>query len=356
MANLPGTENLIVFGEKSYQSLNKILREKDISKVFVLCDENTQEHCVPFLFREISVEIDSEIIEIESGEDHKTIETCQQLWNTLSDLNADRQSLIINLGGGSITDIGGFVASTFLRGISFINIPTSLLGMVDAAIGGKNGVNRNGLKNQIGVINLPILTVIDIQFLGTLPQNQLRSGLAEMLKHGLIADEAYWHKLADLSQLTLADLEQLVKDSVEIKTTITSKDRKEKDLRKLLNFGHTLGHAIETYCMENIEKPGLLHGEAIAIGMILESFLSVKTCGFPEEKLTEIKSVILGTFEKIAFSKTDIEAIIALLKYDKKNSHGKVNFTLLKTIGKGEIDCQVSNDLIYAAFQFYAET
>lgn len=345
----------IIFGDTAYQTLDAILSSKSTSTIFVLCDENTQAHCVPFFLQQIQTEIDPEIIEIPSGEDHKDIATCQQIWKTLSDLGGDRTSILINLGGGIITDMGGFVASTFLRGIDFINIPTTLLGMVDAAIGGKTGVNRDDLKNQIGVFNFPLQTLIDIRYLGSLAQRQLKSGLAEMLKHGLIVDKKYWENLSDLKQLTVADLEDLVRDSITIKTGITEKDETESHLRKKLNFGHTLGHAIESYCLDSAEKETLLHGEAIAIGMILESFLSTKICGLPEKALNEIKSVILNTFTKVEFTQNDIAAILKLLKYDKKTNRGQVNFVLLEAIGKARIDQRVSNNMLYDAFAFYAQ-
>lgn len=346
-------DSQLIYGEDAYKILENFLSQDTVSKVFVLCDENTQAHCIPFFFQQISGEYDVQIIEIESGEKNKDIATCQQLWNTLSDLGADRSSVLINLGGGIITDMGGFVASTFLRGIKFINIPTSLLAMVDAAIGGKTGVNRNHLKNQIGLFSFAELTLIDIRYLGTLPQRQLKSGLAEMLKHGLIADEKYWNKLSDLKQLTLEDLESLVRESIVIKTEIVNKDNREKDLRKTLNFGHTLGHAIESYCLENEDKETLLHGEAIAVGMILESFISTEICTFSEVKLKEIKEIISHTFSKSNFSKLDIEEIIKRLRFDKKNKNGVVNFVLLEDIGKVKIDCSVSENLIYKAFEYY---
>lgn len=353
MTSSSNIKNTIFFGEQCSEILNNYIAERSPSKIFILCDENTQEHCVPLFFQQLSAEHNSELIEIESGEEQKNIATCQQLWATLSELDADRDSVVINLGGGVITDMGGFVASTFLRGISFINIPTTLLAMVDAAIGGKTGVNRDHLKNQIGLFSFPVYTLIDIKYLSCLPQNQFKSGLAEMLKHGLIADKAYWETLSDLSQLTLADLEKLIQTSVALKTQITSEDAEEQGQRKLLNFGHTLGHAIESYCLDTTDKTTLLHGEAIAIGMILESYLSVKTAGLAIESLAEIKRIILITFKKVSFTETDITALLKLMKFDKKNSHGQINFVLLEAIGKGKIDCQIEEADIMAAFDYY---
>lgn len=353
MNDFKNYKNTTVFGENAYKKLNKFIVKKDYSKVFFLCDENTQNHCIPYLFQRISTEINSEIIEIQSGEKNKDLATCEQLWSVLSDLGGDRNSVLINLGGGVITDMGGFVASTFLRGIDFINIPTTLLAMVDASSGGKTGINRAGLKNQIGLFKNAVFTLIDVNYLSSLPKNQMKSGLAEMLKHGLITDKKYWKKLSDLSKLNMIDLENLIKKSIEIKTEITEKDYQESGIRKILNFGHTLGHAIESYCLENPDKKTLLHGEAIAIGMILEAYLSYKKSTLSEEDLKEIKSVISNTFDQVKFTSVDIEKIIALLKFDKKNNKGKINFVLLKNIGSAVIDQQISEELIWKAFEFY---
>ncbi len=355
MAAIEPLKNTIVFGKKNYALLNKQLQKKEVSKVFILCDENTHKYCIPILFQELEETLKPQIIEVESGEENKDIATCQQLWNTLSDLGGDRKSILLNLGGGIITDMGGFVASTFLRGIEFINLPTSLLGMVDAAIGGKTGVNRQNIKNQIGVFNEAALTLIDTHYLATLPQNQMRSGLAEMLKHGLITDAGYWKKLSNLNQLKADDLEELIQRSMAIKAKVTTADNREHGLRKTLNYGHTLGHAIESYCLENQEKKSLLHGEAIAIGMILEAYLSQQITGLSPKACNEIKTVILHTFEKIQFTEEDIKAIIKLMAFDKKNEQGHINFVLLKKIGAAQIDCEVPEDLIFEAFDYYQD-
>lgn len=346
-------KNNIVFGENAYQKLNNFLLEKNFSKVFILCDENTITHCAPILLQQLSAEIKTDLIEVETGEENKSIETCRELWNILSELDGDRHSVLINLGGGVITDMGGFVASTFLRGIDFINIPTSLLAMVDASVGGKTGVNREGIKNQIGLFSDAAFTLIDATYLESLPQNQMKSGLAEMLKHGLIIDKRYWKQLSDLSQFTMEDLENLIKKSIAIKTDVTQKDHTEQGLRKVLNFGHTLGHAIESYFLEKNPENALLHGEAIAIGMILESYISVDASGLETRDLQEISKTILHTFTKVKFSEADIDSILEYLKFDKKNEKGKVNFVLLEKIGKARIDVQVSEKLISDSFAYY---
>ena len=354
MKSIQSVNNIILFGQESFQKLNDYLESTKPSKIFLLVDSNTQEHCAPFFLQQLSTNIAIEIIEIEPGETNKTIDTCNGVWQTLSDLDADRKSLMINLGGGVVTDLGGFVACTFKRGIPYINIPTSLLAMVDASVGGKTGVDLGHLKNQIGVISNSEMVLIDVGFLATLPQNQMKSGLAEMLKHGLIKDEAYWKKLSDLSQLSSTDLENLIYESVVIKHDVVSKDLKEDGVRKTLNFGHTLGHAIESYFITNPEKEDLLHGEAIAVGMILAARPRQVDRVAGRKQTDEIKQVLLQTFQKVSFSTKDIEEIITLMKYDKKNSHGNINFVLLEKIGTPKIDCLVPNDIIFESFNYYA--
>lgn len=343
----------VYFNENTYQYLDTILKATNYSKLFILVDSNTNESCLPHFLAHLATEIAIEIIEIESGEAHKNIETCVQLWQTLTELGGDRKSLIINVGGGVITDIGGFVASTFKRGIDFINVPTTLLGMVDASIGGKNGVDLGSLKNQIGVINPPKAVLVDTVFLETLPQNEMRSGLAEMLKHGLIFDKAYWNKFNDLANLSSDDLDDLIYQSIEIKNTIVMQDPTENGIRKALNFGHTLGHAIESYFLENPLKTTLLHGEAIAVGMILESYISLQKELISIQEYNEIKSLIKSIFEPISFDENDIEPILNLLIHDKKNEFGKVQFALLDGIGKIKINQHAENNWIINAFDDY---
>ena len=342
------------FNTDCYTHLNSFLNENTFSKIFVLVDTNTHEHCLSYFLSHIQTDITIEVIEIESGEVYKTIDTCSGVWNALSELDADRKSLMLNLGGGVVTDLGGFVASTYKRGIKFINIPTSLLAMVDASVGGKTGVDLGVIKNQIGVINVGEMVLIDTQFLNTLPQNQMRSGLAEMLKHGLIYDEAYWHQMTNLKDLTLNDLDTLIHRSVVIKNEIVTQDPLENGLRKTLNYGHTLGHAIESYFLSHSEKEDLLHGEAIAVGMILATYISNKLLDFPENKMHAIQAAILNIYTKVTFDNSDLEPIIELLNFDKKNSYGNINFVLLEDISKTKIDCQVSNDLILDSFKYYA--
>ena len=343
----------IYFNDASFMYLENLLKTETYSKIFVLVDENTNEYCLPHFLSNLPTEIEIEIIEIEAGEEHKNMYTCMDLWHTLIDLEADRKSILLNLGGGVITDIGGFIASTFKRGIDFINIPTTLLAMVDASVGGKNGVDLGSLKNQIGVINEPKAVIILSKFLETLPLNQMRSGLAEMLKHGLIFDKLYWDKLKNLNDLNTDDLDVLIKQSIEIKNEIVSKDLKENGIRKALNFGHTLGHAIESYFLESEDEKQLLHGEAIAIGMILESHLSYQSNLITKEDFAEIKYIITDVFEKIQFNESDILKIMNLLVFDKKNEFGNVQFTLLNKIGESKINQIVDESFILLAFEDY---
>jgi len=343
----------ILFGEKSYEPLNAYIKENNYSVIFILTDVNTNKYCLSRFLPFLATEKTIEIIEIEPGESEKNINTCVELWTILTELGADRKSLLINVGGGVITDIGGFVASTFKRGIDFIHIPTTLLAMVDASVGGKNGVDLGNLKNQIGVINVPKLVLIDTEYLSTLPQNEMRSGLAEMLKHGLIFDAAYWNQFKDLEKTDFADFDNLIYRSIEIKNEIVMQDPTENGIRKALNFGHTLGHAIESYFLENESKKTLLHGEAIAIGMILESYISWQKDLLSEAEYQEIKKAINAVFETIIFEEKDIQPILDLLIHDKKNEYGKIQFALLNGIGKIKINQESDNDLIIKSFDDY---
>ncbi len=341
------------FNEFAFVALNDHLENASYSKVFILVDENTHEHCLPKFMPAIEQDYDFEIIEIESGEENKNISTCTRVWEVLSELNADRKSILINLGGGVITDLGGFVASTYKRGIDFINVPTTLLAMVDASVGGKTGVDLGSLKNQVGVINQPEMVLVVSDFLNTLDERQLQSGFAEMLKHGLIQDRSYWNTLKN--GVDAKEIDQLIHHSVTIKNKVVLQDPTEQGLRKILNYGHTLGHAIESYFLESLEHESLLHGEAIAIGMVLEGWLSMQLQGLPEEDLIDIKNTFGKRYPTVSFSKKDIDTIISLLRFDKKNSHGNINFVLLNQIGDPALDVQIEEKLLHGAFAYYSE-
>ena len=350
---IQAADYIIGFGVDYYSTLSQLINDKKYSKVVLLVDENTAQHCLNYVMQWLAVDIPFEIIEIEQGEENKTIETCTAVWETLVDMNVDRKALLINVGGGMVCDLGGFVASTYKRGIDFVNIPTSLLAMVDASVGTKTGVNLGGLKNMVGSFSQPQMVLIDTAFLETLPGNQMRSGLAEMFKHGLIADASYWNQLKNLGELTTEDLLLLIYHSVSIKNEIVLQDPFEVNVRKLLNFGHTLGHVIETYSHSGKGIQPLLHGEAIAIGMILEAFISYKKDLLTKNSYLEIKETLNLMFESIVFTENDIEICNHLLIHDKKNVNGIVQFTLLNGIGKGVINEVVESELITEAFNDY---
>lgn len=347
------TLDTILFGDTGYPILSQWIKDQDFSKIFLLVDSNTLEHCAARFQAKLSGISIEEVIEMPAGEIHKHLGTCQSIWETISDYGGDRKSLIINLGGGVVTDLGGFVAATFKRGISFVNIPTSLLAMVDASVGGKTGVDFQGLKNQIGVIVPPAWVLIDPEFLNTLPSEEYRSGYAEMLKHGLIADAFYWKKLSDYAQINTEDMQPLIQHSVGIKASVVEKDPYENGLRKILNYGHTLGHAIESYFLESEADKTLLHGEAIAIGMITEAFLSHKLCGLSAEAMEQIKLVFKQIYPRVEILPEAQSKIVDLLKFDKKNSHGRIKFALLEAIGTPMLDVEVPEELLQQAFDFY---
>lgn len=350
---IQAADYIIGFGIDYYSTLSQLINDKKYSKIVLLVDENTAQHCLNYVLQWLAVDVTFEIIEIEQGEENKTVETCTAVWESLVELNIDRKALLINVGGGMVCDLGGFVASTYKRGIDFVNIPTSLLAMVDASVGTKTGVNLGGLKNMIGSFSQPQMVLIDTAFLETLPGNQMRSGLAEMFKHGLIADASYWNQLKNLGELTTEDLLLLIYHSVSIKNEIVLQDPFEENVRKLLNFGHTLGHVIETYSHSGKGIQPLLHGEAIAIGMILEAFISYKKDLLTKNSYLEIKETLNLMFESIVFTENDIEICTHLLIHDKKNVNGIVQFTLLNGIGKGVFNEVVESELITESFNDY---
>ena len=312
----------IWIGENSLSKLNV----SKYSKIGILVDENTKEFCLPLLSKIKK----SVIIEIKSGEENKNIDTCNLIWNKLTKNSFDRDSLLINLGGGVIGDMGGFCASTYKRGIDFIHIPTSLLAMVDASVGGKLGVDFNGLKNQVGLFSNPKTVIINPKFLETLPEDELRSGFAEVVKHALITDNNLWNHLKN-NPFQELDWEEIIETSVQIKNKIVISDPKEKGERKKLNFGHTFGHAIESYYLQ--KGTPILHGEAIFMGIILESELS----SLSVSEKNDIKNYILSNFSlPYTPSKSNL---LNFLRNDKKNFEEKINFSLLNTIG----DCTINN-------------
>lgn len=314
------------------------------SQIFILTDENV----APFWLPEVAYWLDcGNAVEIllKSGEKHKNLTTVQRIWKTLMKHHADRNALLINLGGGVITDLGGFAASTYKRGIKFVNIPTTLLAMVDAAIGGKTGFDFGGGKNQIGTFAEAEDVLIEPDFLVTLPQRELLSGLAEMLKYGFVAD-------SKLLEINLENYHNYILPACQIKRDIVAKDPQEKDLRKVLNFGHTLGHAIESHCLTT-DFP-LLHGEAVALGMAAALWLSVKQCGLDERVLQDYEKQLPMLFSEavIPLSETDVEPILAYLVHDKKNKGEKQQFVLLEAPEKPLWDVEVDMELVEQTMKY----
>jgi len=351
--SIEATNYQVHFQQKAFEKLNLYISKNKPSKVIVLVDENTVKDCLPYFLLNLADHIQIETIEIKAGEIHKNINTCVSVWKALTDLNTDRKSLLINLGGGMVTDLGGFVASTFKRGIKFINIPTTLLSMVDASVGSKTGIDLGTLKNLIGLFSHPEMVLIDSAFLITVPKRELHSGLAEIMKYGLTYDTHLWNEIKLNSKLLDENLDSLIYRSVEIKNEVVLQDPKENGLRKILNFGHTIGHAIESYFLESTHKETLTHGEAIAIGMVIEGYFSSILLNFPKDELDSIKSTIIDFFGQVSILKEDYEAIIYLMKYDKKNTGATVNFVLLENLAQFKIDCTVDHDLLIEGLNFY---
>ncbi len=321
------------------------------SKVFILTDSGSKNHCIAFLN---NVSFDYQLIELKSGDDHKNIEALASVWQTMTESGADRESLLINLGGGMITDLGGFAASTFKRGIYFINIPTTLLSMVDAAVGGKTGINFAGFKNEVGVINHADAVLIDTLFLKTLDKDNVFSGYAEMLKHGLISKSSHFNDLLkfDWDNIDYIRLNELVLDSIHVKQQIVEEDPHEKGIRKALNFGHTIGHAFESMAMKTTP---MLHGRAVALGVVVELFLSYRKLSYPSDIMRSFIQEIKDLYQPFRFGCDDYEALYDLMKHDKKNSGGQINFTLLSNLGDIHINQHCTKEEIFAALDFYRD-
>jgi len=353
MTSILSTNYYVHFQENCYVQLQNYLKENFHSKIFILLDENTKKYCFPLFLNQINGAKDFYRIEIKAGEEHKNIDTCSYIWNRLTELGGDRKSLLINLGGGVITDMGGFAASTFKRGIKFINIPTTLLSMVDASVGGKTGIDLGVLKNQIGLFSNPEMVLVDTTFLKTVTDREMRSGLAEIVKYGITFDQHIWEKLQPLKNIDFKIIDDLVYRSIEIKNEVVLKDLKENNLRKALNFGHTIGHAIESYFLENPTKEALTHGEAIAIGMVIELYYSSKLFNFPIEKTAELKDFVINFYGKTIIESMDFQPIIKLMQYDKKNVNGQVNFVLLENLEECKLDVLVEDSLLLAGLEYY---
>ncbi|MCJ7936105.1 MAG: 3-dehydroquinate synthase [Chryseobacterium sp.] len=342
---------MITILNDNFSQLNEFLHEKSFSKIFILVDENTHEYCLPVLLGNMETDLGFEILEIEAGEEMKNIQTANQLWEILTEMQADRKALVINLGGGVITDMGGFVASTYKRGIRFINIPTTLLSMCDASIGGKTGIDLMHYKNMVGTFAFPEQIFIYPKFLDTLPFKELRSGFAEMLKHGLIADKAHWDQLIQIHKLEVETVIPHIQASMNIKQEVVEKDFHERDIRKTLNFGHTIGHAVESLCLQ--QGNPILHGEVVAMGMICEAHLACLENLISREDANSIIENIQRYYPYLDISDFKDENITALLLNDKKNTDSKINFSLLSGIGSCTYDHQCSQKNILESLSFY---
>lgn len=341
-----------VFFDDTLATLEGFLQARTYSKILILVDRNTGTHCLPVLHAAVPQLADCDIIEVDPGEENKNIDFCIGIWKMLIDFGADRKSLLINLGGGVITDMGGFAASTFKRGIDFIQIPTTLLSQVDASVGGKTGIDMDSVKNIIGTFTQPQAVFIATKFLKTLDDRQRISGFAEVIKHGLIADATFYEAVKGKSAANI-NVDD-IRHSVGIKNNVVTLDPHEKGLRKTLNFGHTIGHAIEGYSLANDADP-LLHGEAIAVGMICEAFLARRLNGLSDDALADIVATFRRHFPDYRFEGNIYGKLIELMKNDKKNAGDRIGFALPSAIGRCDVDVFVSEDLICESLDFYRE-
>ena len=341
----------IFFENKRFSQLRQLLSKQNYSKILVLLDENTYQHCFPILEAALGEQFHLELIHIPSGENYKTLATCQVIWQKILDYETNRQAVLLNLGGGVIGDMGGFCAATYKRGIDFIQIPTTLLAQVDASVGGKLGIDFKHLKNMIGTFQEPKAVCIHTAFLKTLSYEELRSGWAEIIKHALVADADYWQNLQVKHLTEVKNWDAIVQRSIAIKSQIVRKDPKEKDIRKVLNFGHTIGHAIESSSLARSNP--LKHGEAVALGMLMESYLAKQKGDLPNAELIKIQDYILQLYPYYSISTVEQEHLLSLVKQDKKNESNGINFTLLDKIGIGKINCIISIEGLLEALDYY---
>lgn len=346
-------QKVIVSGNLERDLVNAIA-ECEHDKIFILTDQTTHDMCLPKLQNFLCLKGAQSIV-IKAGDTNKTLDSLAEVWTALSQGGATRHSLMINLGGGMVTDLGGFAASTFKRGIDFINIPTTLLAMVDASVGGKTGINFGGLKNEIGVFSDSKFVIINTQFLDTLDHDNICSGYAEMLKHGLISDDKHWAELVgfNLAQPDLAQLQRMVAESIKVKERIVTEDPHEHGIRKALNLGHTVGHALESFAMKH-GRP-VLHGYAVAYGMVCELYLSARKTGFPTDKMHQTVRFILDHYGRLPYTCDDYPELLELMRHDKKNTSGIINFTLLGGIGDIRINQTATKEEIEEALDFLRE-
>ena len=349
----------VIISRNLEEELSAAMADCERDRLFVLVDENTERLCLPLL-SDMDCMKGAQVITIGATDANKTVDTLQQVWTALQQGGATRHSLLVNLGGGMVTDLGGFAAATFKRGLNYINIPTTLLAMVDASVGGKTGVNFGGLKNEVGVFSNASAVILDTTFLKTMDHENLLSGYAEMLKHGLISDDRHWAEILK-HQETLENLEStdnldklsaLLADSVAVKQRIVTEDPTEQGLRKALNLGHTVGHAFESLALQR--KP-ILHGYAVAYGLVCELYLSCVKTGFPTDKMRQTVSFIREHYGQMSITCDDYPTLLQLMTHDKKNVAGKINFTLLGGVGDIRINQTATEEDIKEALDFYRE-
>jgi len=338
-----------VYIDNEFEDLKTYLRDSTFSQIVILVDENTNEFCLPVI--ENIIEGEAVVIEIMPGESNKNLSTCVQIWENMLDARVDRKALFINLGGGVICDMGGFVATTFKRGIRFINIPTSLMAQIDASVGGKLAVDFENHKNTIGLFKNPESVFINPNFLQSLPIEELKSGYAEMLKHGLIHDANLWNELSQIYNFENIDWLGHIHKALSVKKHIVETDYFEQNIRKTLNYGHTVGHALESYALAH--DMDLLHGHVVAVGMICESYISHHQAGLSYEEFSQIVNYLNAIYPKINVRKMEWEQLKMYLHQDKKNFGDNINCTLLKSIGTPLIDQNVSEEMILESLKYY---
>ncbi len=344
----------IAISQDLENELTKAIAACEHDRLFVLTDTTTKSLCLP-LIENMDCMKEAQTIVIGSTDENKTLDSLAHVWSSLQQGGATRHSLMVNLGGGMVTDLGGFAASTFKRGIAYINIPTTLLSMVDASVGGKTGINFGGLKNEIGVFNCAQSVIIDSAFLRTLDGDNTRSGYAEMLKHGIISDTKHWAELLsfDLNDIDYSHLQDMIATSIAVKERIVEEDPTEKGIRKALNLGHTAGHALESLALA--ENRAVLHGYAVAWGLVCELYLSTVLMGFPQDKLRQTVRFIRDEFGAFQFSCKDYDKLYDFMTHDKKNTAGTINFTLMGNIGDIHINQTASKEDIFEALDFLRE-
>ena len=352
MNNYPDYHASIIVTNEVENELGKILSRYPKDKLFLVTENNCDLLCCSLISKTPGFEYLKKVV-IPAGEENKKLSSVEKIWLFLSQNGADRKSLVVNLGGGMLTDLGSFAASTMKRGIDFVNIPTTLLSQVDASVGGKTGFNFNGLKNEIGVINQPLTVLIDTSFLQTIDASNFISGYAEMIKHGMISSPDHLEEVRnfDLKNPDLEILRGIIARSVAIKDSFVFQDPNERNIRKALNFGHTIGHAFESFALYS-DHP-LLHGYAVGYGMIAELYLSHKVCNLPLEKVNEFSDWLIGIYGKYSIDENQYEALYQLMTHDKKNEGARVNFTLIPSLGDVSINQNCDKNLIFEALDYF---